>query len=56
MVYDGPVTYKGLSAPKIIDFLSRADSRKNYEAGTEFQIGRIEMVTNTGTYGYSKVA
>jgi len=49
-VYDGLVTYKGLPAPKISDFLSRADSRKNYEAGTEFQIGRIEMVTNTGTY------
>ena len=46
----GMVTYKGLPGPLICDYLSRADSRKNYEAGTEFQIGRIEMVSNTGTY------
>ena len=46
----GLVTYKGLPAPIICDFLSREDSRKNYAPGTEFQIGKIEMVTNTGTY------
>jgi kynurenine formamidase len=34
----------------ICDYLSREDSRKNYAGGTEFQIGRIEMVSNTGTY------
>lgn len=44
------VTYKGLPAPLICDYLSRADSRKLYAAGTEFQIGKIEMVANTGTY------
>jgi arylformamidase len=44
------VTYKGLPAPLICDFLSRADSRAHYAPGTEFQIGRIEMVANTGTY------
>jgi arylformamidase len=44
------VTYKGLPAPIVCDYLSREDSRKNYEGGTEFQIGKIEMVTNTGTY------
>lgn len=49
-IYSGLVTYKGLPAPVVCDYLSRADSRKNYEAGTEFQIGKIEMVTNTGTY------
>lgn len=44
------VTYKGLPAPIICDYLSRADSHTRYEAGTEFQIGKIEMVANTGTY------
>lgn len=46
----GLVTYKGLPAPVVCDYLSREDSRKFYEGGTEFQIGKIEMVTNTGTY------
>ncbi|MEX2567786.1 MAG: cyclase family protein [Cyclobacteriaceae bacterium] len=46
----GLVTYKGLPAPIVCDFLSRKESRKFYETGTEFQIGKIEMVTNTGTY------
>ncbi len=49
-VEHGVVTYKGLPAPVICDFLSRADSRAHYSAGTEFQIGRIDMVANTGTY------
>src|SRR5512134_3589053 len=49
-VEDGMITYKGLPAPMICDFLSREASRKNYAAGTEFQIGKIEMVANTGTY------
>ena len=44
------VTYKGLPAPLMCDFLSRADSRARYAEGTEFQIGRIDMVANTGTY------
>jgi len=46
----GVVTYKGLPAPVICDYLSRADSRSHYAPGTEFQIGRIDMVANTGTY------
>src|SRR5512141_996648 len=49
-VEHGMVTYKGLPAPIICDFLSREASRKNYEEGTTFQIGKIEMVANTGTY------
>lgn len=44
------VTYKGLPAPAICDFLSREQSRQHYAPGTEFQIGKIEMVANTGTY------
>jgi arylformamidase len=50
VIEDGMVTYKGLPAPIICDYLSRADSRGNYDPGTEFQIGRINMVSNTGTY------
>jgi arylformamidase len=49
-VEHGVVTYKGLPAPIICDFLSREASRGHYAPGTEFQIGRIEMVGNTGTY------
>lgn len=46
----GMITYKGLPAPIICDFLSREESRQHYAPGTEFQIGKIEMVANTGTY------
>jgi kynurenine formamidase len=49
-VEHGLVTYRGLPAPVICDYLSREDSRKHYAAGTEFHIGKIEMVANTGTY------
>src|SRR5579864_1080790 len=49
-VTHGLVTYKGLPAPIICDYLSREASRKLYAPGTEFQIGKIEMVANTGTY------
>ena len=49
-VEHGMVTYKGLPAPIICDFLSREDSRQHYAPGTEFNIGKIEMVANTGTY------
>ena len=49
-IYDGLVTYKGLPAPIICDYLSREASRERYAPGTEFQIGKIEMIANTGTY------
>lgn len=44
------ITYKGLPPPVISDHLSREQSRAFYEPGTEFHIGKIEMVANTGTY------
>jgi len=50
VVEDGMTTYPGLPAPRISDFLSREQSRSRYEPGTEFQIGLIEMCSNTGTY------
>jgi kynurenine formamidase len=46
----GVVYYKGLPAPVICDYLSRESSRALYEPGTEFHIGRVELITNTGTY------
>jgi arylformamidase len=49
-VADGLVTYRGLPAPVICDYLTRAASRAIYAEGTEFHIGQIEMVANTGTY------
>jgi kynurenine formamidase len=49
-VEHGMITYKGIPAPIICDFLSREDSRSHYTEGTEFNIGKIEMVANTGTY------
>jgi arylformamidase len=50
IIYDGLVTYKGLPASIICDYLSREASRERYAPGTEFQIGKIEMISNTGTY------
>ncbi|HET6565758.1 MAG TPA: cyclase family protein [Xanthomonadales bacterium] len=46
----GLVTYKGLPAPIICDYLSREESKKHYAEGTSFHIGKIELVANTGTY------
>ena len=49
----GMTTYPGLPGPIICDFLSREASRATYAPGVEFQIGKIEMVANTGTYLHS---
>ncbi|PZR40518.1 MAG: cyclase [Azospira oryzae] len=49
-IEQGMITYKGLPAPVICDYLSREKSRGIYAEGTEFQIGKIEMISNTGTY------
>jgi arylformamidase len=46
----GMTTYPGLPGPLICDYLSREGSRSRYAPGVEFQIGKIEMVANTGTY------
>ena len=50
IVEDGMVTYPGLPGPVITDHLTREASRERYAPGTEFHIGRIDMVANTGTY------
>ena len=49
-IEDGMITYRGLPAPLICDFLSREASQRSYSQGTSFQIGKVEMVANTGTY------
>lgn len=49
-VTDGMITYKGLPAPIICDYLTREASKSVYEEGTSFQIGAITMSSNTGTY------
>jgi arylformamidase len=49
-IADGLVTYPGLPAPVVSEHLSFEQSHAAYAEGTEFRIGRIEMVANTGTY------
>src|SRR5688572_22813062 len=49
-IEDGMTTYPGLPGPLICDYMSREASRAHYAPGVEFQIGKIEMVANTGTY------
>ena len=50
IIEDGLATYPGLPGPQISDHLSREESRAHYDPGTEFHIGRIDLVGNTGTY------
>lgn len=50
VIEHGMTTYPGLPAPHICDFWTREGSAANYDDGSSFQIGRIEMVANTGTY------
>ncbi len=49
-IHHGMITYPGLPGPEITDHLAREASREVYGPGTEFHIGRISMVANTGTY------
>jgi kynurenine formamidase len=50
IIEHGMTTHPGLPGPVVCDFLSREASRARYAPGVEFQIGKIEMVANTGTY------
>jgi kynurenine formamidase len=50
VIRDGLITYPGLPSPQISDHLGYEASHGHYAQGTEFQIGRISMVSNTGTY------
>jgi len=50
VIEHGMTTYPGLPGPYICDFWERSSTAKNYDDGETFQIGRIDMVANTGTY------
>src|SRR4051794_14178845 len=50
VIEHGMTTYKGLPGPHICDFWEREGTAANYDDGSTFQIGRIDMVANTGTY------
>ncbi|MDQ2649196.1 MAG: cyclase family protein [Actinomycetota bacterium] len=49
-IEDGMVTYPGLPAPQVDDWLTREASRERYAPGVEFHMGRIDLLGNTGTY------
>lgn len=50
VIEHGMTTYEGLPGPHVCDYWTRADSAGRYDDGSSFQIGRIDMVANTGTY------
>jgi len=50
VIEEGMTTYKGLPGPHLCDYWTREASAANYDDGSTFQIGRIDMVANTGTY------
>lgn len=50
VIEDGMVTFGDLPGPHICDYWTREDSAHRYDDGSSFQIGRIDMVANTGTY------
>jgi kynurenine formamidase len=50
LIEAGMTTYKGLPGPHICDYWTREHSAQYYDDGSSFQIGRIDMVANTGTY------
>jgi arylformamidase len=50
LIEHGMVTYGDLPGPHICDYWTRESSAADYDDGSSFQIGRIDMVANTGTY------
>ena len=50
VIEDGMVTFGDLPGPHICDYWTRESSAHRYDDGSTFQIGRIDMVANTGTY------
>ena len=49
-IVDGMTTHPGIPAPTISTFLTHEASKARYAPGTTFEIGRIDLVANTGTY------
>lgn len=50
LIEEGMVTFKGFPGPILCDYWTREDSASHYNDGSSFQIGRIDMIANTGTY------
>jgi arylformamidase len=50
VIEEGMTTYKGLPGPHLCDYWTREASAAHYDDHSTFQIGRIDMVANTGTY------
>ena len=50
VIEEGMTTFKGLPGPHLCDYWTREASAAHYDDGSSFQIGRIDMVANTGTY------
>jgi arylformamidase len=50
VIEEGMVTFGDLPGPHICDYWTRESSAHRYDDGSTFQIGRIDMVANTGTY------
>ena len=50
VIEHGMVTFGDLPGPHICDYWTRESSAARYDDGSTFQIGRIDMVANTGTY------
>ncbi|MDP9467592.1 MAG: cyclase family protein [Chloroflexota bacterium] len=49
-IVDGMTTHPGIPPPSISTFLTHEASTGRYAPGTTFEIGRIDLVANTGTY------
>ena len=49
-IVDGMNTHPGIPGPRISAFLTHETSAGRYAPGTTFEIGRIDLVANTGTY------
>ena len=50
VIAEGMTTFKGFPGPALCDYWTREGSAAHYDDGSSFQIGRIDMVANTGTY------
>ena len=50
VIEEGMTTYRGLPGPHLCDFWTREGTAANFDDGSSFQVGRIDMVANTGTY------
>jgi kynurenine formamidase len=50
VIEEGMTTFKGFPGPHLCDYWTREGSAAHYDDGSSFQIGRIDMIANTGTY------